>query len=763
MRKISISSQLRLKVNVGLLIILGSSLLLLGAYILSEQYKELMANLEARGNHLGTIVADSGPKYGKESFHLLIEELVYSVEQYPGVAFCEVFTTEGKSLFTAPNSYSFSNRHKKRPIYDNTILLTTTPISKNNRGLGRVEVGLYLKPVFTTLQTKAVCLLLTFSGMLCCIFFALNIFLNRILITPVLRLAKLTSSLPQTTVPATPLRKKTDELGQLTHDFNSMSCNLKDLYDDIEEKVRERTMGLYEANHQLRNAYEREKELAAYAADANLAKSRFLASMSHEIRTPLNSILGMAELLDESQLDANQRQYVDIFRNSGEALLTIINDILDLSRIEAGEMPIASVAFPLRKTINEAVRLAACSAFQKNLDMVCTIAPDIPDMVEGDPQRFRQILVNLLGNAVKFTESGHIAVSVTCHSPANENTNFLLTCAVEDTGIGIPKELQEAIFDRFTQADSSNTRKYGGTGLGLTICRHLCESMGGTLRVKSTPDVGSRFTFTTELNVLSIAAQLPQPLQEKTVLVLESHPLTRKVVQQMLYELGAKRVDTCSTEMEAKTLLKTTGYPFILMEGSALHPKTECPVFTWDNGKQSVLIKLIRNMETEAPSSCQCKALLLPLRQDELLKTITTSTPKRTVRDKQKAVQYHKPLRILIAEDTLSNQTLLSMYLQGTPHTALYAKNGEEALALFTDQQFDIVFMDMEMPVMDGYTATQKCRELEQQTGKQPTPIIALTAHAMPEQYGASLTAGCDKHITKPIKRTEFLQMLAET
>jgi signal transduction histidine kinase/HPt (histidine-containing phosphotransfer) domain-containing protein len=377
------------------------------------------------------------------------------------------------------------------------------------------------------------------------------------------------------------------------------------------------------------------------AEDATRAKSDFLARMSHEIRSPMNAILGMASLLWDSKLDTEQRQYVSAFRRAGDNLLTLIDDILDLSKIEAGRIDLRPVDFELDELIAAALDLMRVRADDKGLDIVCELSPEIHRALRGDPDRLRQVLINLLGNAIKFTEAGQVCLRVE-REPVQTVGFQTLRFSVSDTGPGIPLDKQSLIFQTFTQADGSISRQYGGSGLGLTISRQIVEQMGGRLEVSSLPGKGSTFSF---------------------------------------------------------------AVPFALAAPRAPRPD------------------------------------------------LAVSPPSRHAAG---------VLDILLVEDSRDNQLLISAYLKQTAKTLEIASDGQAGVEKFTSGHFDLVLMDVQMPVMDGYTATRTIREWEARQGVRRTPILALSAHAMDDALGKSRAAGCDTHLTKPIRKATLLQAIAE-
>lgn len=378
------------------------------------------------------------------------------------------------------------------------------------------------------------------------------------------------------------------------------------------------------------------KRLTKLSEDASRSKSEFLASMSHEIRTPLNSIIGMAEVLAETPLSKEQRKYVSIFRSAGESLLEIINDILDLSKIEACHTELESIDFHLPTLLNSVISILSVRATEQNCRISIHLNPETPQTISSDPTRLRQILINLVGNAVKFTKNGSVEIAV-----ESTSSNTLLF-SVKDEGIGIPEEKQQLIFESFTQADSLTTRKYGGTGLGLTICQKLVKIMGGRIWLESAPEKGSTFFFTSRFNPAT-SSPLPDPA------------------------------------------------------------------------------------ESASPPSCQIL----------------------------------HPARILLVDDNEDNRNLLCLYLRDTPFTIDTAGNGQEAFKVFRRSPYNLIIMDIEMPIMDGYEATKRIREWERDQGMKATPIIALTAHAFVRFRKKCMDSGCSDYLTKPVRKNILFQTIS--
>jgi signal transduction histidine kinase/CheY-like chemotaxis protein len=574
-----------------------------------------------------------------------------------------------------------------------------------------------------------------------------------------------------------------DEVGMLTAGINEVlaelerrEINLRVYQNELETRVRERTVRLDAAVVDAQETLER-------AEAASRAKSEFLARMSHEIRTPMNAVLGMTELLRHATtLDERQRRYADTIHHSGSALLGIINDILDFSKIEAGKLELDIAPFSLREVVEDAVEILAEKAHRKGLELVCDIPADVETAVCGDGQRLRQIIINLVGNAVKFTERGEVRVLV--RHTGVDRTHSTFRFDVIDTGVGIDPKNCGTIFESFAQEDNSTTRKYGGTGLGLAICRQLVELMGGQIGVTSTPGAGSQFFFTAVLtnDPATVRGMRPAVLKRTRVLVVDDNATNREIVAGHLKSWGVT-VTVASSGAQALDILGLEDQgDFDALVLDVVMPKMDglalAKIIRGRRGFSDIPI-LMMSTVVAAPSPDEALDgltgwLSKPVRRSQLHSSLASlmATKPAEVTTTTKTVSKRLPVieapprarsrirRVLLVEDNPVNQELAQAMLVELGVQVVAAWSGEEALVKLAADQFEVVLMDCQMPKLDGYATTRRLREWERRAGRDRTPVVALTANALNGDAARCFDAGMDRYLSKPFTIEQLFRIL---
>ncbi len=645
-------------------------------------------------------------------------------------------------------------------------MVVLSPIIMEGHQVGKVVI----RADFSELNAQLAWMLATSSlagliSLFCAYFISLR--LQEVISTPILQLADSMQAVTSKQDYTVRVEKTTyDELGTLMDGFNEMleqiqvrDERLANYSEELEQKVALRTQEL--------------KNIVGELQLANKAKSQFLANMSHEIRTPLNGVLGMAELLFNTIKDQKHRHYAETIRNSSVALLSVINDILDFSKIEAGQMELHITPFSLSRTVYDVVELFTENAHCKDTEIICLVHDNVPAGVAGDADRIRQSLSNLINNAVKFTEQGTIVVTV---SKEEEDVNpCLIRFEVKDTGIGIAPEALSRIFDRFTQADSSMTRKYGGTGLGLTIAKQLAEIMGGTIGASSETGVGSTFWFTARLQIQDTDTAydddiIGQLLKDKHFMIVDDNSINLKVIRHQMASWGACCTTATSGEEALALIHQSTHEPpyhaavlDMMMPGmdgfelaSSIRNIPACndmPLMMLTSLNSQV------NDDMVNKSGISC-CLTKPVRESSLYNSLvnlllhgtlscsTLSEPASSQDTDQKLTGY-----ILIVEDNIVNQEVTVAMLETFGCRVDVAENGQEAIAAWQRTEYDLILMDGQMPIMDGYEATRQIREYEAAaTGDlhKHIAIVALTGHAMQDDCEKCLSAGMDDYLAKP-------------
>lgn len=762
------SLRIRYKIALGLTLILSVIMIPLGFLITNYRHTELTDSLKLQGEGIAALMASSGAEAILKFQDNRLDELVKSACSSPAVLSCVVYNTEGEIYSRFPAAVTMP---------EDNVFYVEKRILRDGEYLGFVKVGVRKDDKFESHYFVLNYLLPLFLG--CSVIGGIlaSFFLGRVLICPVLRIAGQARGIAHGDFELFNDDGRKDELGELVRSLNQLARKFSLINNELDQKSFSRNEELEIINSrlsdELREKESVEKQLGSSIDELSftvkeLAKSRdkaersskfkshFLAMISHEIRTPMNAILGMGDLLLETDLDPEQLGYVEIFKGSGELLLKIINDILDFVQIESGLIELVPVPFDPSQDLQGVCKSMAYSAHARDIEIICDVDTDVPSQVMGDPVRVRQILMNIVSNAVKYTSSGEVDVQLSLEDSTSDFDRLLFT--VRDTGIGISEGKRGSVFESFVQAEGAAAREFGGIGLGLAAASRLADLMDGEIRFDSKRGEGTVFYFSIPFKKSTY--ELDRSVVDFSgtkVLLIDDNRTVREVLCRRLQTFGIE-VATAADGSEGLEYLKAAAehaglYDLLLVD-------SDMPDMSGNDFLKEVRHESLRTGAVAMMFSAGCSeeerldarmlgashTLIKPVFDADLIRCLQDSV------EKEQRGQTGKNMKILLVEDNEDHRRILELFIADTGAELTMAEDGLQAVQFFSENNFDLVFMDLELPVMSGIESTGRIRELEQSEGRKPVVIVALAAHAFDEYRARCRAAGFDGFIAKPVR-----------